>query len=130
VVEAYVYSSCSSCRKTEQVLRELGRHVQRRELVREPLTREELENLLRRTGLSVQDLVSRRSRVYRAENLDAEPRSDAKMIALMARESTLIRRPVVGNGHVVVGHNAEKLRTVVSAGESGAESTSQNGAPG
>ncbi len=104
MIEAYVYSSCTSCRKAEQVLSESGADVQRRDLVREPLAREELQDLLQRTGLSVQDVLSKRSRAYRAHHLDVEPKSDEELIALMADEPTLIRRPIViGSGDVVVG---------------------------
>ncbi len=114
MIEAYVYSSCTSCRKAKQLLGALGTEVQRRDLVREPLTRAELEDLLQRTGLSVQDVLSRRRRVYRAHHLDVEPKSDEELIALMADEPTLIRRPIViGRGDVVVDYNPSRLRDLV-----------------
>lgn len=116
MIETYGYRSCTSCRKTDQVLRDLGADVRNRDLVRQPLDRHELAILFERAGLRPRDVVSRRSKVYQARNGEVDAMSDDELLAMMAEEPTLIRRPIViADTGVVVGHDAARLRALVGA---------------
>lgn len=120
-IKALLYNSCTSCRKTENVLKANDVDYEKREYFRDRFTKDELKALLDGAGLEVRDVLSRRSRVYKERNLDEAALSDDELLALMVEEPTLLRRPIViGEGEVVVGHNESKLRDLIgrSAGSS------------
>lgn len=116
MIEAYVYPSCSSCRKTLDELEALGTVFRRRDYVRERFSRQELKSLLDRVGLTPSMVLSTRSRVYRERAIDAETISDDDLLDLMVEEPTLLRRPIVIKGdQVVIGHNPRKLAELVDS---------------
>lgn len=115
-IKALLYNSCTSCRKTESVLRESDVYFDKREYFKDRFTKDELAALLRDAGLSVSDVLSRRSRVYQERNLAESDLSDDEILDLMVEEPTLLRRPIViGEDRVVVGHNEQELRDLIAA---------------
>jgi Spx/MgsR family transcriptional regulator len=115
MIEAYVYSSCTSCRKTEEVLKRSGVEYESRDFFRNRFSREELKNILDRAGLSPSDVLSRRSKVYKARAEEIDSLSDDELLDQMVREPTLLRRPLVlGNDRVVIGHNPSQLVELIS----------------
>ena len=116
MIEAYVYSSCSSCRKTLDELRASGTTFRTRDYFKDRFSRDELKQLLDRVGLASAILLSTRSRVYRERELDAEALDADEVLDLMVEEPTLLRRPIIVNGEkVVVGHNPRKLAELIAS---------------
>ncbi len=61
------------------------------------------------------ELFSVRGRRYKELGLDAARLSDDEMVALMAREPGLIRRPIMrADGDLVVGFDRKRLEEVLS----------------
>jgi len=115
VINIYIYSSCTSCRKTESVLNESGVAFTSRDYFRDRFTREELASLLTTASLAPSNVLSRRSKVYGARRDEIDALADDTLLDLMVEEPTLLRRPIlIGNGGVVVGHNAGKLADLIS----------------
>lgn len=115
MINAYIYGSCTSCRKTEAWLRESGAEFSSRDYFRNRFTRTELATLLSDAGLSVSDLLSTRSKVYKDRQAEIDNLDDDAVLDLMVEEPTLLRRPlVIGNGGAVIGHNSTKLESLVS----------------
>jgi regulatory protein spx len=115
MIEAYVYSSCTSCRKTEDVLKNSGAVYESRDFFRNRLSREELESILDRAGLSASDLLSKRSKVYKAREEEIDKLDDDALLDLMIEEPTLLRRPlVVRDNAVVIGHNPKQLVALIA----------------
>jgi Spx/MgsR family transcriptional regulator len=116
VIQVYVYSSCSSCRKTVEALEALGVDFRVRDYLKHRFTADELSGVLTDAGLTPAMALSTRSRVYRERELDAEVMSDDHILNLMVEEPTLIRRPIIIKGSaVVIGHNPAKLATLVAS---------------
>jgi Spx/MgsR family transcriptional regulator len=116
MIRAFVYNSCSSCRKTDDVLKQSGVPYERREFFRERFTREELEQVLAAAGLTPSEVLSRRSRVYKERNLEEVELKDEEILDLMVKEPTLLRRPIVTSGDkVVVGHNETALHELIQS---------------
>lgn len=83
-----------------------------RDLIREPLTEAELRSLL--NGQPASLLYSRRGRQNRVLGIDPERLTDDEMIAYMAREPRLIRRPtLVVGGTIFAGPNRATLDEIV-----------------
>lgn len=115
MIEAYIYTSCTSCRKSIAQLSENGAAFQGRDYFRERFTREELQSVLERAGLKPSDILSTRSKAYTARSLASKDLSEDDILDLMLAEPRLLKRPlVIGNGKVVVGHNESKLTELIA----------------
>jgi regulatory protein spx len=121
MIQAYTYTSCTSCRKTDDVLKQSGLPYGRREFFKERFTRDELKQVLEGAGLRPSDVLSRRSRVYKERNLESQDLPEDDLLDLMVQEPTLLRRPLVINGdQVIVGHNESALREMIAREQSNA----------
>ncbi len=64
--------------------------------------------------LTAREVLSTKSPSFRALGVDPAQKSDDELIALMAQEPRLIRRPlIVVNGKAVVGFDKEMLRELL-----------------
>ncbi len=113
-MEIYLYSSCTSCRKAEQVLRASGKPYRRRDYFKERFTVPELRAILERAGLSATEALSTRSKAFSELKLAEKSLTDEEIIELIVKEPTLLRRPlVIGNGATVVGFNAGGIQALI-----------------
>lgn len=114
MITAYLYNSCSSCRKSKDILEKSGVPFETRDFFRDRVSRAELTSVLAAANLNPSDVFSTRSRVYRERGLDQQHLTDDDMIDLMVEEPTLIRRPLIVSGdRYVVGHNPPKLAQLI-----------------
>jgi len=75
-----------------------------RDLFKEPLSGAEIRALAARAPDGVRSLLSTRTTRYRALGLDRKTVSDPDLIALMAKEPRLLRRPILDLGdRLVIG---------------------------
>jgi len=117
VIEAYIYASCSSCRKTIAQLEKSGAQFQSHDYFRHRFDKNELQIVLAQAGLKPSDILSTRSKAFAARDLGSQNLTDDELLDLMLEEPTLLKRPLVfGNGLTVVGHNATKLTELIEAG--------------
>lgn len=111
----YLYRSCTSCRNAEAVLNEKGVKFDTREFFKEPFGRAELKSVLVRGDMTPSELVSTRSKAYRAEGLDLRDPSDDELLDLMLDEPRLIRRPIlVTDDDVHVGFNRDSYESIAT----------------
>jgi arsenate reductase len=114
VIESYGYGKCTSCRKTDARLSESGVEFSSRDFFRERFTRDELAGLLERAGLTPREVVSKRSKVYKARPEEIETMSDDELLDAMVAEPALLRRPIVlAQAGVLVGHNEPQLADLI-----------------
>lgn len=84
-----------------------------RDLFTQPLTAAEIRRLAARASGGVRSLLSTRSTQYRALGLDRPGISDDTLVAAMAREPRLIRRPLVLAGdRLVIGFDRQAMETL------------------
>ncbi len=114
MITAYLYNSCTSCRKAAELLKDEAADFEIREFFKHPFTGGELASLLETTGLSVADLLSTRSTPYRELELASKDLGEEEIIALMLQEPRLLKRPILVSGtHVVVGYKAGEIKELV-----------------
>lgn len=96
------------------MLEEQGVEFKRRDYFRDRFTRDELESLLQRAGLTPRDVLSTRSRAYQQLDLANLDPGDDELLDLMIAEPTLLKRPIVisGDQHVV-GFSKPQLDALV-----------------
>lgn len=115
MITAYLYKSCTSCRKANDLLEAEGANFEVREYFKQKVTRQELDSILQSTGLEVSDILSTRSTPYKQGNLAEKNLSDREILDLMTEEPRLIKRPLLISGsHAVVGYNEGKIQELIA----------------
>lgn len=94
-VVIYHNAKCSTSRKVLSMLHEAGVQPQVIEYLKNPPTRAELVDLLRRMDMKPRALLRRRGTPYDALGLDDPAKTDADLIDAMVAEPILIERPIV-----------------------------------
>lgn len=85
-----------------------GVTVTLRDLFKEPLDADEIGRLAKLAPGGVRGLLSIRSPQVKALGLDRRPVSDKALIALMAKEPRLLRRPLLHTGRrLVIGFDKD-----------------------
>ena len=99
---------CTTCTKARKFMERRGFQLQFRDLWEDPLSASELEKLIGPRDHA--DFLNTHSGVYREKNLAENPPTRREAIRLMAKEPSLIRRPVViAGGRVVLGFDEKGL---------------------
>jgi arsenate reductase (glutaredoxin) len=94
-VTIYYNPDCGNCRQALALIREKGIEPHVVEYMKQPLSRETLEGLLRAMGLPARDLLRAKDPLYEAKGL-ADPKwSDDELVGLMVAHPGLINRPIV-----------------------------------
>lgn len=82
---------------------------QYREYFQQPLSREEIRDMLKKLNLSAQDILRKRDKAYKENNLDAVA-DEETLIGYMSEHPGLIQRPIgIAAGKAVVGRPVENL---------------------
>src|SRR5262245_48933871 len=83
-LELICTKTCTTCRKAVALLDEKGIPYRYREYTREPLSEEEIRDVLRRLGLAARDVLRKNDLGLTGDEPEAE------LIAAMARHPTLL----------------------------------------
>lgn len=115
MITAYLYNSCTSCRKAKDVLDQEKAQYDVREYFKQKVTRQELDELLASTSLTVADILSTRSTPYKQGNLAEKNLTDDQILDMMVDEPRLIKRPLLISGsNAVIGFNDGKIRELIA----------------
>src|SRR3954452_1616614 len=100
VAELLVYEkrTCTTCKNLFALLDERGIGFDRVDFHVEPLSREELAELVRKAGVPARDLFRAREPVFEELGLGEREVEDEEAIDLMAEHPQLLQRPVVVRG--------------------------------
>jgi arsenate reductase len=100
--------NCTSCRKARGLLEKRGLELDLRDLGKDRLTMEELDQLI--GGRDYRKFLNSRNEMYRQRKMAQNPPTRSEALRLMAAEPNLIRRPVVICGdRIVLGFDEEAL---------------------
>jgi Spx/MgsR family transcriptional regulator len=96
--------NCATCRKARRFLDKHGYQLRCRDLSKERLSSAELEKLIGKHDY--EEFLNPHSELYRKNKMRDDPPSRGEAIRMMARDPSLIRRPVVvAGGRVVIGYD-------------------------
>jgi Spx/MgsR family transcriptional regulator len=103
--------SCTTCRKAKAFLEKRKVELDLRDLGKERLSIEELDELIGKRDH--RQFLNTRTELYRARKMSQNPPSRDEALELMAAEPNLIRRPVVLRGaDIVLGYDEEALKRI------------------
>lgn len=111
MITLYVSPSCTSCRKAKAWLEEQGLEYAEKNIFHEPLTKEEIKQILSLTEEGTSELISYRSQAYQGLTRDIEDLSLNELLDLFEQEPSLIRRPIImDDRRLQIGYNEEEIR--------------------
>ena len=103
------------CRKSREALKllETREHVEIKEYLKEPPTKEELTHVVKLLGIKANDLLRKGEPVYR-EHYKGKTLSDEEWLEAMVDHPKLIERPIIIHGDkAVIGRPPENALTIL-----------------
>ncbi|MEO1769365.1 transcriptional regulator Spx [Candidatus Enterococcus ferrettii] len=114
MIKLYVSPSCTSCRKAKAWLTEAGLDFKERNIFSEPLTKNEIKEILSLTETGTEEIISTRSKVYEKLAIDLDDLSFNELVALIEKNPGLLRRPIMTDGkRLQVGYNEDDIHQFV-----------------
>jgi len=111
MIKLYVSPSCTSCRKAKSWLEEQNLEFEEKNIYHEPLSKDDIKEILMLTDEGTEEIISYRSQAYQNLDVDIEELSMSELLDLFIEEPSLIRRPIImDDRRLQVGYNEEEIR--------------------
>ncbi|WP_198439983.1 transcriptional regulator SpxA [Aerococcus urinae] len=111
MVKLYTSPSCTSCRKARAWLEEHNIAYVERNIFQEPLSRDEIKEILRMTEDGTEEIISTRSKAFQELHIDLNEISLNELFDLIQENPGLLRRPIImDEKHLQVGYNEDEIR--------------------
>ncbi len=108
----YWYPKCGTCRKAKNWLDEHQIEYEAVHIIDNPPSKEQLEDLYKKSGLELKKFFNTSGKKYRELGLKnrVKTASEEELLELLASDGYLIKRPIVTDGHkVTVGFKEEEF---------------------
>ncbi|WP_326717437.1 transcriptional regulator SpxA [Vagococcus jeotgali] len=111
MLKLYTSPSCTSCRKARAWLQDNQIEFVERNIFSEPLTQDELKEILRMTEDGTEEIISTRSKVFQKLDIDLDELSLPELLDLVQENPGLLRRPImIDDKRLQVGFNEDEIR--------------------
>ena len=110
------YPKCSTCKKEKKWLQENNIDFTDRHIVDENPTKDELKEVISKSGLPVRKLFNTSGNVYKSLNLKSkmDSLSEDEMLELLSSNGMLVKRPlVIGDNFALVGFKEEAYADIL-----------------
>ena len=113
-ITVYQKPTCTTCRQVHAALREGGVDFDAVDYYTDPLTKTQLQDLVRKMDIPVRQLLRTNEPIYKTLRLGERDVSDAELIDLMVEHPDLMQRPIVERGErAILARPAERLREIL-----------------
>ena len=111
MVTLYTSPSCTSCRKARAWLKENAIPYTERNVFKEPLSRDEIKNILRMTDDGTEEIISTRSKLFAELDVKLDDLSLSQLIEMIQQQPALLKRPLmIDEKRMQVGYNEDEIR--------------------
>lgn len=111
MIKLYISPSCTSCRKAKAWLEEHELAFEEQNIYHEPLTKDEIKEILTLTDEGTEEIISYRSEAYKNLDVNFDELSMRELLDLFIEEPSLIRRPIImDDRRLQIGFNDEEIR--------------------
>jgi regulatory protein spx len=111
LVTLYTSPSCTSCRKAKSWLDEHEIRYSERNIFAEPLTIDEIKEILRMTEDGTDEIISTRSKTFQKLDVNVESMPLQDLFELIKDNPGLLRRPIIlDEKRLQVGYNEDEIR--------------------
>lgn len=112
MITIYTVSSCTSCKKAKSWLNAHKLPYKEQNIGKEPLTREEIMDILTKTEEGVESIISSKNRYAKALNFDFDELSVNEVINLIQENPRILKSPIlVDDKRLQVGYKEDDIRT-------------------
>lgn len=112
MVYLYTTPSCTSCRKAKAWFEEHHIDYVERNILTDPLTKDEIKSILRMTEEGTDEIISTNSKTYQELEVDLESIPLQEMYQLIINNPKMLRRPIIQDEKKLqVGFNEEEIRS-------------------
>jgi arsenate reductase len=111
----YGYAKCSTCVNAKKFLAKLGRPIAEIDITTAAPSLVQLRSLIRKSGRPYTDFLNRSGTLYRERNMKEKVKtlSEDAIVAMLASEGRLLKRPIVTDGkRVTVGFSPEEFEKI------------------
>ena len=113
MITIYHNPRCKKSREGLEVLKNSGKEFEVRQYLKEQLSEEELEKILKKLEIMPIDLVRTNEKIWKEEFKDQDL-SDDQVIKAMLQNPKLIERPIVETDEkAVIGRPASKIEEII-----------------
>ena len=113
-ITVYEKPTCTKCREMNKFLVEQGVDFAKVNYYIEPLSEQQLRDLIKKMGIQPRELLRTSEPIYRELGLGQKNQSDDEIISLMAKHPDLIQRPIVERGdRAVLGRPTENVKDLL-----------------
>ncbi|KQL42098.1 ArsR family transcriptional regulator [Bacillus sp. FJAT-25509] len=112
MVNLYVTSSCTSCRKAKAWLEEHDIDYNVKNIMNESLTLEEIKSILRMTETGTEEIISKKSKTFQELNINIDSLPLNELYKLIINNPKMLRLPIIlDEKRLQVGYNEEEIRS-------------------
>ncbi len=114
MIKLYTAPGCASCRKAKQWLKDNNMEFEEKNIFSTILKEDEIKYLLMRCENGTDDIISRRSKAFQALDCDIDDLTIKELIALIQKNPSILRRPIMLNDiNLVVGYDDDEITALV-----------------
>lgn len=111
MVTLYTSPSCTSCRKAKTWLEEHDIPYTERNIFSEPLSIDEIKEILRMTEDGTDEIISTRSKTFQKLDVNLETMPLQELFEVIQENPGLLRRPIIiDEKRLQVGYNEDEIR--------------------
>lgn len=109
----YHNARCRKSREGLDMLKESGKQFEIREYLKDPLTEDELTEVIQKLAITPIQLVRKNEKIWKEEYKDKDL-SDKELVLAMVKHPKLIERPIVEDEHrAVIGRPASSIENLI-----------------
>ena len=113
-ITVYQKPTCTTCREVYAALKESGVDFQAVDYYVDPIPKVKLKELLKKMGISAEELLRKKEPIYKELGLNEKKLSDDQVVDLMVKHPDLIQRPIVEKGaKAILARPAERLKEIL-----------------
>lgn len=110
----YTTPSCTSCRKSKAWLKEHDLPFKERNMFAEPLSAQELMEILMLTKNGTEDIISTRSQIFEKLAIDFDDLKLDELLGLIEKHPDLLRRPIImDHKRLQIGYNEDDIHQFI-----------------
>ena len=114
MIRIYTAPSCASCRKVKSWLKDHQIPYVEKNIFSTLLRENELQELLERSENGTDDIISKRSKIIKENQVDLEDMSIRELIHFIQDNPSILKRPIIiDERRFQVGYNAEEIRAFI-----------------
>ncbi|WP_243297739.1 transcriptional regulator SpxA [Bacillus litorisediminis] len=111
MVTIYTSPSCTSCRKAKAWFEEHNVEYVERNIFSQPLTINEIKEILRMTEDGTEEIISTKSKTFQELNVDIDSLPLKELYQLIHDNPSMLRRPIImDEKRLNVGFNEDEIR--------------------